>query len=93
LHPRKLAFAASVGVVVAMAQAIAGWAHLHTVGSVAVDAIALVAAFAILSRAMDPLEPWERAALLGAIPAALRPLAGALVGPGARGRGRWRKAK
>ncbi|MGC8773104.1 MAG: lipopolysaccharide biosynthesis protein [Conexivisphaera sp.] len=93
LHPRKLAFAASVGVVVAMAQATAGWAHLHTVGSVAVDAIAFVAAFAVLSRAMDPLEPWERAALLGAIPAALRPLAGALVGSGARGRGRWRKAK
>ena len=85
LHPRKVAFAASVGAAVAVAQALAGYAHLHTVGSIAVDAAAFLVAFAALSRAMDPLEPWERSVLLGVIPAALRPLAGALIGPG-RGR-------
>jgi len=80
LHPRKLAFSASVGAAVALAQLASGSMSLPV--NVLVDAAAFAAAFPILSRAVRPLEPWEASMLVGALPGPLRPLARAIVGPG-----------
>ena len=79
LHPRKLAFSASVGAAVALAQLASGSMPLPL--NVLADAAAFAAAFLVLSRAVRPLEPWEASVLVGALPGPLRPLARAILAP------------